>query len=55
MLTLSLPGVGADNTFVKQAREPYDAVKWPDVVRAVDEMVPNAHTGSTRQWRSILE
>jgi len=33
----------------------YDPVKWPDVVRAVDEMVPQARPWSTSQWRWMLE
>lgn len=33
----------------------YDPVKWPDVVRAVSDSVPHAHTWSTSQWRVIVE
>jgi len=29
----------------------YDAVKWPDVVAAVDALLPAARPWSTQQWR----
>jgi hypothetical protein len=32
----------------------YDREKWPDVVRAVAELLPYAEPWSTRQWRCIV-
>lgn len=32
----------------------YDEVKWPEVVRAVKDLFPNAKEWSTKQWRVIL-
>ena len=33
----------------------YDAQKWPEVVRAVGELLPEAGSWSTLQWRWIVE
>jgi len=30
-----------------------DELKWPDVVRAVTDLLPDARPWSTGQWRSI--
>ena len=32
----------------------YDEIKWPDVVRAVDDVLPGAKAWSTLQWRWIV-
>jgi len=32
----------------------YDEVKWPDVVRAVTEVLPDARPWSTQQWRLVV-
>lgn len=32
----------------------YDEVKWPEVVRAVGELLPGARPWSTQQWRWIV-
>ena len=32
----------------------YDELKWPDVVKAVAELLPGAEPWSTRQWRWIV-
>lgn len=32
----------------------YDELKWPEVVRAVAELLPEAKTWSTQQWRWIV-
>lgn len=33
----------------------YDPVKWPDVVRAVGELLPQAEPWSTVQWRWVVK
>jgi hypothetical protein len=33
----------------------YDEVKWPEVVRAVGDLLPRAQSWSTQQWRWIVE
>lgn len=33
----------------------YDELKWPEVVKAVDELLPDAKAWSTQQWRWIAE
>lgn len=33
----------------------YDEQKWPEVVKAVNELLPEAAMWSTRQWRVIIE
>lgn len=33
----------------------YDEQKWPEVVKAVNELLPGAAMWSTRQWRVIIE
>lgn len=32
----------------------YDPVKWPEVVKAVDDLLPGARPWSTQQWRWIV-
>jgi hypothetical protein len=32
----------------------YDEVKWPGVVKAVDDQLPGATPWSTQQWRWIV-
>lgn len=32
----------------------YDALKWPEVVRAVGELLPGAKAWSTQQWRWVV-
>jgi len=32
----------------------YDDVKWPEVVRAVTEVLPDARPWSTQQWRLVV-
>jgi hypothetical protein len=33
----------------------YDELKWPEVVKAVGDMLPGAKAWSTQQWRWIIE
>ncbi len=33
----------------------YDEIKWPDVVKAVSDLLPGARAWSTQQWRWIVE
>jgi hypothetical protein len=33
----------------------YDEQKWPEVVKAVDELLPRAEFWSHQQWRWIVE
>jgi hypothetical protein len=33
----------------------YDEIKWPEVVKAVGELLPQARAWSTHQWRWIVE
>lgn len=33
----------------------YDEVKWPEVVKAVDELLPGAEPWSTQQWRWVVD
>jgi hypothetical protein len=33
----------------------YDEMKWPEVVRAVSDALPQAKAWSTQQWRMIVE
>jgi hypothetical protein len=33
----------------------YDELKWPEVVRAVGELLPGARPWSTQQWRWVVE
>jgi len=33
----------------------YDEIKWPEVVKAVSEMLPGAKAWSTQQWRWTVE
>lgn len=33
----------------------YDEVKWPELVRAVDELLPDARPWSTNQWRLMID
>jgi hypothetical protein len=33
----------------------YDEIKWPEVVKAVGELLPQATAWSTHQWRWIVE
>jgi hypothetical protein len=33
----------------------YDEIKWPEVVKAVGEMLPGAKSWSTQQWRWMVE
>ena len=33
----------------------YDEMKWPEVVKAVNDLVPAARPWSTQQWRLIVE
>ena len=33
----------------------YDEIKWPEVVKAVNEMLPGADHWSVRQWRWVVE
>ena len=33
----------------------YDEVKWPEVIKAVGEVLPGAKPWSTQQWRWIVE
>jgi hypothetical protein len=33
----------------------YDKVKWPEVMEAVDELLPGAQPWSTMQWRWIVD
>jgi hypothetical protein len=33
----------------------YDAIKWSEVVKAVDDLLPGAEAWSTKQWRWIVE
>ena len=32
----------------------YDEVKWPEVVKAVNELLPGAESWSTHQWRMVV-
>lgn len=32
----------------------YDEIKWPEVVKAVDDLLPGAKAWSTQQWRWIV-
>jgi hypothetical protein len=32
----------------------FDEVKWPEVVKAVGDLLPGAHAWSTQQWRWII-
>jgi hypothetical protein len=33
----------------------YDEVKWPELVRTVDELLPDARPWSTNQWRLMID
>jgi hypothetical protein len=47
-ITAWLPKVNAGGWL---SGDDYDAIKWPDVVSAVGEMLPGAEPWSTGQWR----
>jgi hypothetical protein len=32
----------------------YDEIKWPEVVKAVGELLPGAAVWSTQQWRCVV-
>ena len=47
-----LPKVKADGWL---SGDDYDEIKWPDVVGAVREMLPEARPWSINQWRCVLQ
>ena len=38
----------------KGAADDYDEIKWPEVVSAVRELLPEAQPWSVNQWRWVL-
>ena len=50
-ITAWLPKIKADGWL---SGDDYDEIKWPEVVRAVHELLPGAEPWSTNQWRWIL-
>jgi hypothetical protein len=50
-ITAWLPKVKADGWL---SGDDYDEIKWPDVVRTIGELLPEARPWSINQWRSVL-